>query len=583
MRSLFYLWRYLKHYKRWLLLGAISVFIANWFGLMIPRYVGLAVDYIKSSSPLPGRLAQFAGIIVGLAAIQTIFSFLMRRFVFGSARNIEFDFRNDLFRKFQSLHPGYYDRQKVGDLMARATNDLEAVRMVLGPGILFTINTMFVFPLAIYQMFSINIPLSCYSIIPLLVMPIYVNRFGNKILKRFLKVQEQFSILTAMVQENLAGIRVVKAFVQEAAQIKQFNKINKEFISRNLALARVRAGFFPGMRLLGGCGILILIWMGGHRVIQQQITLGDLTALVMLHLRLFWPMIVLGWIVSLQQRGAASMKRLLEIFHQTPEIQDTRDTDFSIKTISGDIRISNLSFNYPGENKQILKNVSVGIPRGGALGIVGPIGSGKSTLIRLLVRLYDPPPNTVFIDNCDVLKIPLHTLRHHIGYVFQEPFLFSDTIAQNIAFGAPEASEQLVREVSEKVQLHEEILSLPDGYKTMLGERGVNLSGGQKQRLALARALIRDPNILILDDTLSAVDTQTEARILKMLRQETKHRTAIVISHRISSVMAADEIIFLDQGRIVERGTHKQLLALGESYAAIYEKQRLEKEIEGEE
>ena len=583
MKSLLYLRRYLRHYWRSIALGAASILIANWFGLLIPRYVGKGVDYIKSASPTMRGLGIFAIIIIGLELVQATFTFLMRFFMYGAARNIEFDFRNDLFTKFQSLHSGYYDTQKVGDLMARSTNDVEAIRMLLGPGILFLVNTLFIFPLAFYQMLSINPPLTFYSIIPLIIMPFYVNAMGNRIHKRFRSVQDQFSVITAMVQENLAGIRVIKAFVREKAQGRQFKKLNTEFIRRNLSLARIRAGFFPGMRLLGGVGIMILLWMGGRRVIQGKVSLGDLTALIMIHMRLFWPMIAFGWIISLHQRGAASLSRILEIVNVAPDIADTKETDHSLKTLEGDIRFNGLCFQYPEEEASVLNDIDLHIPRGSTLGVVGPIGSGKTTLIRLLVRLYNPPQGAVFIDNRDVRAIPIKLLRRHIGYVFQVPFLFSVTIHNNITFGVGDVPREQVEEIAKKVQLHEEIMSLASGYETMLGERGINLSGGQKQRLALARALIKDPDILILDDTLSAVDTETEARILSMLKKEMKKRTAIVISHRISSVISADEIIFLEKGRIAEQGTHDQLIARGGHYAAIYEKQRLEQEIEKEE
>jgi len=583
MKSLLYLQRYFRRYWYFFATGAVMVFGANWFSVLIPKYVGMAVDYVKETSPTMKGLVRFALILIGLSLIQAVFTFFMRFIMHRGARNIEFDFRNDMFLKFQSLHPGYYDRQKVGDLMARATNDMEEVRMMLGPGILFSLNTIFIFPLAFYQMFRINASMTMYSIIPLLIIPFYVNSVGNKIHKRFLSVQDQFSVITAMVQENLAGIRVVKAFVQEKAQLKLFGDLNREFIKRNLSLARISSGFFPGMRLLGGCGVLVLLWLGGHRVIQGTLSLGRLTALIMIHMRLFWPMIALGWIISLHQRGAVSMQRIMQIMDQTPDIRDTEETDHSIEKIHGEIRIENLTFRYSGDNGHVLQNVSVTIPYGKSLGILGPIGSGKSTLIRLLARLYNPPSNMVFIDNTDVLKIPLLVLRHHIGYVFQEPFLFSDTIHNNIAFGVEGISRDMVIETAKKVQLHSEIEILPKGYDTMLGERGINLSGGQKQRLALARALIKDPDILILDDTLSAVDTETEAAILSTLKKEIKERTSIVISHRISSVKNADEIIFLDKGQIVEQGTHEELLEKGGLYAAIYDKQRLEEEIDREE
>ena len=580
MKSLLYLKRYLVQYRIRLIIGMICIFAGNWFALLIPEYTGRAVDHIKSGNPTMAGLRWYAFYIILMALLQAIFFYGMRKNIYTAARDIEFDFRNELFRKFQSLHSGYYDEQKTGDLMARATNDMEAVRMLLGPGLLFLAFSCFIFPVAVFRMLNINIALTCYSVIPLIIMPFYVNRIGNKIHRKFTLVQEQYSVLTSMVQENLAGIRVVKAFVQERPQLDQFQELNREFKDRNMALARIRAGFFPGMRILGGSGILILIWLGGRRVIQNQVSLGDLTALIMIHLRLFWPMIAFGWIISLHQRGAASMKRLLSILEHPPTIRDDEKTDHSIARISGDIRMENLSFRYPGEEEPDLQNISLRIPDGSTLGIVGPIGSGKSTLIRLLVRLYNPPPGKIFIDGRDILEIPLKTLRDHTGYVFQEPFIFSESIAENVTMGPVNGNMEEVKKICRRVRLHEEIESFPHGYETMLGERGVNLSGGQKQRLALARALFRDPDILILDDTLSAVDTETESYILSVLRRETKHRTSIIISHRISSVMAADEIIFLNRGVIQERGTHEQLVQAGGHYAAIFEKQKLEQEFD---
>jgi ATP-binding cassette subfamily B protein len=581
MNNLLCLRRYLVRHIRLILGGTVAIFIGNWFSLLIPKYTGLAVDYIRSDSVTGRGILKFALQIIMFAFLQAFFTFFMRQLMQGAARRIEFEFRNDLFLKFQSLHSGYYDVQKVGDLMAHATNDVEAVRMFLGPGIMFSVFILFLFPMAFYRMFSVNFQLSCYSIIPLLIMPFYVNRVGNRIHKRFMAVQDQFSLITSIAQENLAGIRVVKAFVREDTQKNVFGQANKEYIRRNLSLARIAAGFFPGMHLLAGMGILILLWLGGRLAIQGRLTLGELTTLTMLHMKLFWPMFTFGWLISLYQRGAASMKRIYDIIKVTPDVRDTDMTDFSISAIRGDIRINNLTFSYAGGEEPVLKDISVHVPAGGTLGIVGPVGCGKSTLIRLLVRLYNPPPEMVLIDGVDVRRIPLQTLRKHIGFVFQEPFLFSDTIHNNIAFSVVSATREEVIEVSKKVRLHEEILSFPQGYETMLGERGINLSGGQKQRLALARALVRNPHILILDDTLSAVDTETESAILSVLQREMQVRTSLVISHRISSVMRADEIIFLENGRIVERGTHEGLVALGGHYASIYEKQRLEEEISG--
>jgi ATP-binding cassette subfamily B protein len=383
-----------------------------------------------------------------------------------------------------------------------------------------------------------------------------------------------------MVQENLSGIRVVKSFVQEDSQAEKFSVLNRTFIKKNMDLAKLQGAMFPSLRLIAGIGMVIIVWMGGYMVIGNTITIGDLTAFSLLHIMLFWPMIAIGWVVSLFQRAAASMDRLQNTLNQLPDIQDDQHTDSSITEIQGNIAIRNLTFSYNKNSEPVLKNINLSIDAGKTIGIVGPIGSGKSTLVNLIARLYNPPDGTVFIDGNDIKKIPLHVLRNNISFVFQETFLFSDTIEQNISFGIHGADEKSIIDSAAQAQIDREILGLPQGFQSFIGERGVNLSGGQKQRLAIGRAVIRDPNIIILDDALSSVDTETEYKILNNLRSYLRGRTAIIISHRIPAVSFADEIIVLQAGKIAERGSHKQLLALKGIYAELYRKQLLSEEIE---
>ena len=568
---------------RWALIGGIAaVIVSNYFQVIVAREVGLATDAMQAGRAARGDFALYAGAIMLLTLFMGFFRFLMRHWIIGASRHIEFEFRNDFFAKLQSLTPSFYDRHRTGDLMARATNDLDAVRMVLGPAILQMANSLAILPLALWRMWVIDPRLTLATLVPVAAVPLLVNVLGNMIHRRFRRVQDQFSTITSMVQENLAGVRVVRAFVQEDAEQARFADLNRDYIRLNMRLARTQAALFPALRLLLGVAVVVLLWQGSLEVVRQKITLGQLVEFSLIQLMIFWPLIALGWTVSLFQRGAASMERIAEIMETVPEVLAQPASGAAGRVSHGAIEIRNLSFRYAPGRQLVLKNICLSVPAGGSLGVVGPTGSGKSTLAMLLAHLYRVDRGQIFLDGQDINDIPPGKLRDSVSLVLQETFLFSDTIGRNIGFGAENATEGAIREAAERARIAAEIEALPRGYDTMLGERGINLSGGQKQRVAIARAIIRDPLILILDDALSAVDTETEAAIIESLREVLAARTAIVIAHRISAVMHCDTIIVLEDGRITEQGTHDSLVAAGGLYATLYEKQLLAEAVEAE-
>ena len=569
-----WLWRY----RGRVFLGFLSLLVVDGAGLLVPLVIRSAINRLAKGE---GGVLTSGLYIVALAAIVMLFRFLWRFFLIGSARQIERDLRSELYGHLLRLSASFYNEHKTGDLMAHATNDIDAVSRACGFGVLTIADPIFMIPVAIGIMLSIDPRLTLYAIIPLPILTLFMLGFGKVIHHRFEVVQEAFSGLMEKVREYVAGIRVVKSFVQEEGTQRDFAATNSEFIDKNMALVRVWGMFEPLIELLGGATMAIVLWAGGIRVIRGSISLGDFVAFSQYLMMLTWPMISLGWAVNIIQRGRASLERINRLLEATPEIV----SPVHPRPLKGArIEIDGLSFTYPSESGRAaaLSNVNLEIEEGTTLGLVGLTGAGKSTLVRMIPRIFDPPPGSVRIGGEDVRDLDLAKLRGMIGFVPQDPFLFSATISENIAFGNPSASREQIEEAARQAGIHDEIVAFQKGYDTRVGERGIALSGGQKQRVAIARALLIDARILIFDDPLSAVDAEREEFILRNLREFFRGRTSIVIAHRLSAVMHADRIVVLDKGRIVERGTHAQLLAEGGIYRRIWELQQAEKEVNGE-
>jgi ATP-binding cassette subfamily B protein len=567
---------FVLRYRRQFLLGLICVVITTSVQLLSPWILKFAIDDLGAGLTR-GKLALYSGLLIGAAVVGAVFRFLMRRILIGASRDVEYDVRNAFFARLQQLPLGYYQARRTGDLMSRATNDLNAVRMMVGPAVMYTTNTVLVFIVAIILMSSIDGRLTLIALLPLPLVSISVFYFGNAIHRRFEAIQAQFSDMSAVIQEALSGVRVVRAYNQEAHEMDRFRVANQEYVDRNRYLIRLQGLYYPSMTLFLGFGSLLVLWLGSQEVIRGRITLGEFVAFNAYLVMLSWPMIAFGWVTNILQRGMASWKRMLDVLDADPAVSDAQVTAAGrAAPLLGGIEIRHLTFTYPGAERPVLKDVSLRIEAGQTVAFVGATGSGKSTLIALLPRLHEPPPGTVLIDGIDVREIPLSMLRGAIGFVPQEPFLFSDSIAENIAFGvhSGETLEARMRESASVSRLDKDADDFPKGYETLVGERGITLSGGQKQRTALARALMVDPRILVLDDALSAVDTYTEEEILSRLRGVMRQRTSIIVAHRVSTVRAADRIFVLDDGRVVEEGSHEQLVARNGLYAALYRKQQ---------
>jgi len=568
---------YFRKYWRGLAVGTLSVLLDNGTWIIFPLVLGKAVESLYQGITRQ-KLGYYAALLVGIACIKGIFRFLTRWVVIGISRDIEFDLRNDLFRHLESLSWSYYQRTRTGDIMARATNDLNAVRMLLGPAIMYSANTLVYTIGALYFMYRISPSLTAWAFLPLPVVSVVVQYFGSRIHERFERIQAMFSDISARAQENFSGARVVRAFVQEQAEIVAFENANREYIRRSLKLVRLMGMLWPTLETLLGLAVVLVLWLGGRQVLLGRIDIGKFVAFNTYLVQLTWPMISIGWVLNLFQRGSASMGRINEIFAERPEIRDCLPAGAPPAEIRGEIEFCNLSFAY--NRVPVLNGINLQIPAGSSLAIVGATGSGKSTLVSLVPRIYDAPKGSVLIDGRPITDYPLETLRRAIGFVPQETFLFSDTVRENIALGARTASDADVERAAEGASIAGEIGEFPERFQTVVGERGITLSGGQKQRTAIARALIRDPRILVLDDALSSVDTYTEEKILNHLREVMQGRTTIFISHRVSTVRNADRIAVLHGGRIVELGTHEELIARSGYYTDLYNKQLLEEELE---
>ncbi len=570
---------YLVRYKKRYVAGFIALLITQMVGATLPLVIKTGIDGL-SRGVTPNRLLFYAGLLLGVAVAKAVFQFWMRWILIGISRDVEYDLRNNLFTHLMRLSPRYYTETPTGDLMSKLTNDLNAVRNMVGPGIMYSANTVVVGIATVSLMVHLDWRLTVLALAPLPLVSAAVKIFGQKIHDRFERIQAMYSELTERVRENLSGVRVIRAFCQEEAEMAQFDRMNQKFVDKNKQLIWITSLLWPGMALLFAFAFLLVMVVGGQHVLTGLISVGTFAAFNVYLVYLIWPMIALGWVVNLVQRGLASLDRLKTIFAAQPDIDDRDVPQHPLTSLRGEVEFRNLTFAYNGV--PVLKNINLWIPGGKTVALVGETGSGKSTLASLIPRLYEAPEGSLLVDGVPIRRIPLQTLRQHIGFVPQETFLFSETIRENIELGTQRASGSEVERATETSNILPEIRGFPRGFETPVGERGLTLSGGQKQRIAISRAVIRDPRILILDDALSSVDTHTEEKILGRLTEVMAGRTTLVISHRVSTIKNADEIVVLHDGEIVERGTHEQLVALNGYYTELYKKQLIEEELEQE-
>ncbi|HEY0405639.1 MAG TPA: ABC transporter ATP-binding protein [Pyrinomonadaceae bacterium] len=570
--------RYFRPYRNSLIVGILCIIASVAFGMLIPLIVGHAVDDLRLEVTW-AKLTRYALTVLGISLMSGTFLFLQRRILIGMSRHVEYDLRRDFYSHLADQPLSFFQDHRTGDLMARATNDLAAVRQLAGPMIMYTLQTVLVVVIILPLMLRISVRLTLLLFVTMPLVSLTVKFFGQQVHIRFDKIQDFFGQISARAQENFSGVRVVRAYAQEGAEIAAFEDLNRQYAERNLSLVRISAVMRPLMQLLIGAGFALIIWYGGTLALRGEMSVGEFTSFNLYLSRLIWPLIALGYVVNLYQRGTASLKRMNAIFAIRPEITDAENAQPK-PPINGRIEFRSLTFRYhPTDEEPVLRDINLTIEAGQSVAFVGRTGSGKSTLANLIPRLMDAPRGTVLIDDVPVEDYPLAQLRAAIGYVPQETFLFSDTLEENIAFGVEKAAHADVEWAAEIAGLTEDIRGFPEGFETLVGERGITLSGGQKQRTAIARAVLRQPRILILDDSLSAVDTYTEEKILGQLRGVMRDRTSIIISHRISTVRDADMICVLDEGRIIERGAHNELIAASGEYAALYERQLLEEEL----
>lgn len=575
--------KYFKKYFFHYLIGLLAIVVVDFIQLRIPYITGIITDGLKQGTMDKSGLLEQMGSLVLVGVSITLLRVVWRVLIFGTSRKVEYGLRNDFFGQLETLSTSFYNKQKTGDLMAYATNDLNAIRMLVGPGILMILDSVVISTIVVYQMIrTTDVTLTILAVMPMPIIAVLSLKLGHVIRARFDKKQEAFAHLSDIVQENISGIRVVKAFVQESYEILRFKEVNEENYQKNMNVVKVQAIMFPLAMLITGVSITIALGYGGRLTMLGIISLGDFVAFIQYIMMLIWPMFAFGWFVNIYSTGMASLKRFEAIMDIVPEIKDEEGLDQSL-VLEGDIKLNNLTFRYPEAETDALSNISLHIKKGEHIGIVGRTGSGKTTLVNLMLRLFETEEGAIEVDGESIKQWPLKNLRNGIGYVPQDNFLFSDSIKNNIGFGLDEYSDELIEEAAANVDVHSNIVEFEEQYETVIGERGVTLSGGQKQRVSIARALIKDPSVLILDDAVSAVDTKTEESILNHLDEVRKNKTTITIAHRISTVQDCSSIYVLDEGKLVESGSHDELVAQNGVYHGMVMKQQLEKSIAEEE